>query len=98
MQDFTTTPLRLRCREQPEGNTMKTVKILLVIGLASLSGMAYGAGEHPGHGTHWGYTGEIGPDRWSALKPEFTACSGKNQSPIDLTGTIEAQMKPVQFS
>ena len=76
---------------------MKLKTILLVIGLAALSGMAYG-GEDPGHGTHWGYQGDVGPDRWSTLKPEFSACSGKNQSPINLTGMIEGELKPVRFS
>jgi carbonic anhydrase len=77
---------------------MKTKAMFLVVGLTFLSGVAYGTGEAPGHGTHWGYKGEIGPDRWTTLKPEFSACSGKNQSPINLTGMIEAEMKPVQFS
>jgi carbonic anhydrase len=57
---------------------MKLKTILLVIGLSALSGMAYGTGEYPGHGTHWAYQGDVGPDRWSTLKPEFSACSGKN--------------------
>jgi carbonic anhydrase len=77
---------------------MKMKVVLLVIGLSVLSSVAYGAGEAPGHGTHWGYKGDIGPDRWTTLNPEFIACSGKNQSPINLTGIIEAEMRPVQFN
>ena len=76
---------------------MKRKAMLLVIGLTALSGVGYGAGDHPGNGTHWGYKGEIGPDRWATLKPEFGTCSGKNQSPINLIGMIEAEMKPVEF-
>lgn len=76
---------------------MKIGKMLLVIGLFSLSGIAYGAGETPGHGAHWGYKGDTAPDRWSTLKPEYGACSGRNQSPINLYGMIEAEMEPVQF-
>ncbi len=66
--------------------------------LASACGIAMAAGEHPGHGSHWGYSGAIGPDQWKTLKPEFAACAGRNQSPIDVAQTIEAELKPVQFS
>jgi carbonic anhydrase len=72
-------------------------RIVLAIGIAALSGVSHGAGEQPGHGTHWGYKGDIGPAKWAALKPEFGACTGKNQSPVNITGTIEAELKPVQF-
>lgn len=52
------------------------------------------------HGAaHWGYTGETGPAHWASLKPEFATCgSGKNQSPIDLTGFIEAELQPIAFN
>ncbi len=40
---------------------------------------------------HWGYEGDIGPDRWGALHPSFAICdAGVQQSPIDLTGAIPA--------
>jgi carbonic anhydrase len=48
-------------------------------------------------GSHWGYEGEVGPEHWAAISPEFSACSGKNQSPINLTGFIEAELKPIVF-
>ena len=36
---------------------------------------------------HWGYAGEIGPESWADLSPNFALCrSGTRQSPIDLTG------------
>ncbi|MGB4811941.1 MAG: carbonic anhydrase family protein [Methylophilaceae bacterium] len=47
---------------------------------------------------HWEYSGETGPQNWATLTPEFGACSGKNQSPINLTGFIEANLKPIKFS
>lgn len=38
-----------------------------------------------GEDVHWGYSGEVGPDRWSDLSTDFAACgSGDEQSPIDL--------------
>lgn len=76
---------------------MKIRNTVFVLGFTALSGMALGAGEEQGHGKHWGYTGETGPERWSTMKPEFSSCAGKNQSPINVTGTIEADMAPVAF-
>lgn len=77
---------------------MKSMKTLTTVALMALSATAYAAGEHPGHGTHWGYQGDVGPAAWTKLNPEFSACAGKNQSPIDVAGTVDAQMKPVTFN
>lgn len=47
---------------------------------------------------HWSYSGEVGPDRWGALDPAFSACAkGKNQSPVNLTGFIDADLPPITF-
>ena len=47
---------------------------------------------------HWGYSGETGPDNWSTLSPEFAACgNGVNQSPIDISKTIAADLETLQF-
>ena len=46
---------------------------------------------------HWSYDGEGGPQDWAKLSPEFGACSGKNQSPIDISGTIRADIQPIKF-
>ncbi len=46
---------------------------------------------------HWSYEGENGPPNWAKLSPEFSACEGKNQSPINLTGQIEADLKAIHF-
>jgi len=49
--------------------------------------------------THWGYEGEAGPSNWSKLDPKFVMCAlGKNQSPIDITGFVEADLKPLKFT
>jgi carbonic anhydrase len=48
--------------------------------------------------THWGYEGEAGPSNWSKLDPKFVMCAlGKNQSPIDISGFVEADLKPLKF-
>ena len=46
---------------------------------------------------HWSYDGEAGPRNWAALTPEFSPCSGKNQSPINLAGFTEAELPPLEF-
>jgi len=67
-------------------------KALFVVALLLLSNSAFSA-----EGPHWGYSGEAGPDNWAKLSPEYSACAGKNQSPINLTGFIEAKLKPIVF-
>lgn len=51
------------------------------------------ASEH----VHWGYSGEQGPDNWASLSGDNFSCTGKNQSPINLTGFIESELKPLEF-
>jgi carbonic anhydrase len=52
-------------------------------GSASPTGDSPEAEEHE---VHWGYEGEIGPEYWAELSPEFALCAkGVEQSPIDLT-------------
>lgn len=45
---------------------------------------------------HWEYSGESGPDNWAKLTPEFAACAGKNQSPVNIGGTIKAALAPIK--
>ena len=41
------------------------------------------------HEVHWGYTGRAAPENWASLDPKFALCDrGKEQSPVDLTGTV----------
>jgi len=46
---------------------------------------------------HWGYEGETGPESWATLSKDNFSCSGKNQSPINLTGFIKSQLSPITF-
>jgi carbonic anhydrase len=49
--------------------------------------------------SHWGYTGQIGPEHWGVLDARFAACSlGKNQSPINLTAMIEGELAPMTIN
>jgi carbonic anhydrase len=68
-------------------------KVALISCMLIASSAAYA--DHP---IHWTYSGEEGPDNWAKLAPEFSACSGKNQSPINLMGFIEADLKPIVFA
>jgi len=37
---------------------------------------------------HWGYDGEVAPEHWGELSPDFSACGeGKQQSPVDIPAT-----------
>jgi carbonic anhydrase len=56
------------------------------------------AEKAPAHDAHWDYKGEVGPQAWGGLKPEFSTCStGKRQSPIDIRDGIAVDLEPVQF-
>lgn len=76
---------------------MKSGRSIVSLSLGLLSALTCFAGEQSGHGPHWGYSGELSPDHWAALAPEFAACSGKNQSPINISAEIEAELPPVRF-
>lgn len=46
-----------------------------------------------GEGAHWSYEGEARPERWSELDASFKACAtGDQQSPVDLSKTINADI------
>lgn len=67
------------------------MKLMFVFIVLLACGAAYAGGA-----THWGYSGAIGPEQWGELDPEFTTCSeGKNQSPINLAGFVESDLKPI---
>lgn len=47
----------------------------------------------------WGYTGDTGPEHWGDLAPEFSTCkTGKNQSPINITSDVEADLDELSIS
>lgn len=66
---------------------------LTISSLLLVSNIAFASG-----GSHWGYSGHQGPDNWASLSADYSACSGKNQSPINLTGFIESEMQPIKFN
>lgn len=43
--------------------------------------------------THWGYSGEAGPEHWADLDTNNFACSaGTQQSPVDIASAVEADI------
>ena len=48
--------------------------------------------------SRWSYSGEAGPPNWAELSPEYAACAGVNQSPVDLAAFVEADLAPIEFS
>ena len=54
------------------------------------------ASQAADEGVHWTYDGEYGPKHWGELSPNFIQCKvGLNQSPIDITESIEADLPPL---
>jgi carbonic anhydrase len=47
--------------------------------------------------TPWDYEGPRGAERWSELDPEYAACSGKEQSPIDIRNAQKANLPRLRF-
>ena len=47
---------------------------------------------------HRGRKGEAAPENWSKIDAKYAVCaSGKNQSPIDLKGFVEADLKALKL-
>ena len=47
--------------------------------------------------TPWTYEGPRGSDHWAELDPQYAACSGKAQSPIDIRETQKADLPALRF-
>ncbi len=73
---------------------MNIIRILSIITLGWLA--LVGPSNGADHDVHWAYEGEHGPEHWGELSPDFIQCKvGVNQSPIDITSTIESDLPPL---
>ncbi|MGQ3053440.1 MAG: carbonic anhydrase [Roseateles sp.] len=46
----------------------------------------------------WGYTGDVGPERWAELAPENKLCAvGTRQSPIDIRDGLAVDLEKIAF-
>ena len=74
---------------------MKIISILVstVATLALLSSVSVA------ENAHWGYTGHGSPDKWAELSPDNKMCGiGKNQSPINVTTSLDADLEPLKLA
>ena len=74
----------------------------MLAGAALLGCGADGAGPRArtatGNGAEWGYAGAGGPEHWASLSGAFSACSGRQQSPVNITGAVLGERGPLVFS
>lgn len=55
--------------------------------------------DHHSKSVQWGYSGHGSPEHWGELKSGYWACAeGKNQSPINLTDFVDADLPPITFN
>ena len=51
-----------------------------------------------GQAAEWSYEGEEGPEHWAELSVDYHMCrDGSNQSPIDLQGSVHADLEELVF-
>ncbi len=68
-------------------NLKKTVTALAL----SLGAMVIVHAEAP-H-AHWGYEGDVNPEKWGELAPDYATCkSGRNQSPVNIDRSYNAPL------
>jgi carbonic anhydrase len=48
--------------------------------------------------TPWTYLGERGNDHWAELDPDYTACRGQAQSPVDIRNPQKADLPAMRFA
>lgn len=70
----------------------------LTLGTHSCLLAAESSSPAPGHPARWTYSGPEGPEHWAELDPAYRACAGRNQSPIDLSHLLDANLPPLLFS
>jgi carbonic anhydrase len=67
-------------------------RLLQRIGALALSPLWATVGA-AAEGPHWSYEGETGPDKWGSLGGDGNVCAtGTQQSPVDITGPIRADV------
>ena len=71
---------------------------MLTRAVCAFSALFISAAVFAGNEAQWAYTGEEGPENWAKLSPLYSACEGRNQSPVNLTDFTEADLPPIRFN
>ena len=75
------------------GEVMKLGKLTVASLMLSSVSLATFASD-----AHWEYSGKHGPEHWGDLSAKYSTCSkGMNQSPIDISSTIESDLTPLKI-
>lgn len=61
--------------------------------LACISPMSFAGAQ-----LDWGYTDAHAPKHWANLNSQYQACSGSNQSPINIQNTVKAKLPALKFN
>jgi carbonic anhydrase len=76
-------------------NRRRALKALAGLALCPICASAGFAAE----GAHWSYEGATGPGHWGDIDAASKVCSaGSQQSPIDITTSIKAQLQPLTIA
>ena len=72
----------------------KNFSAVRIAALIAIFFMGAAISSHAEEEQHWSYSGEDGPHKWGDLSADYLMCSqGRNQSPIDLSGAINADLE-----
>jgi carbonic anhydrase len=81
-----------------------TLPVMIALSLPAINAAALGtadtaAAHHYASPwrTPWTYEGPRGSDHWAELDPQYAACRGKEQSPIDIRETQKAELPALRF-
>ncbi len=71
----------------------------LLAAMLALAGCGGGHEPMAANAVEWGYDGPGSPEQWASLSDEYAPCaSGKQQSPVDITGCQTGDAGQISFS
>ena len=76
---------------------MSLKNTIIAISIVFITALMLSEGE-PKPYAHWTYDGDLGQKNWASLDERFAICEeGLNQSPINITSAINAELAPLIF-
>ncbi|WP_353573172.1 carbonic anhydrase family protein [Candidatus Albibeggiatoa sp. nov. BB20] len=71
---------------------MRKILSFFAVSFLFFSSLAHASPEQ------WAYSGATGPEHWADVNPSYHSCrEGKNQSPVNLTNFVEADLPVLTF-